>query len=256
MKSTRPLGLILAAVVLVASPVCAKVIVDNFDDNVTNTIYWEPFVSYQGGSGEGVAIAETEGLLKITATRIHTLNYFAGYEARFELPGDFDIQVDYYHLNAPPGNQQSYPGTDWYPYWFGTRIGMSFGFSGNNWADIHFVEYWDGMLYQFGTSQGGNGYGNGIYDYGRLRMKRTGTRLEGFAYNFAKQAWDPVGSQENLAFAGNANLNVMVWDGAVGHVWPQDPPDAALLAFSNFRATMAGGDATTPAITNLMLLVD
>lgn len=229
LKSLWVLGVVFVVWSLPVLPVGAGTIYDNFDDNVTNTKLWGPFVNYDLEPGHGVSIAETEGKLQVTVDLDHTEGYYAGYTAKFDLIGDFDAQVDYYHLNPRPAPPS-------YPYWFGTRIGFSFSLGTGKWANLHYLEYWDAPQVMFGVhaDKDCNGeHASDNYWHGRLRMVRTGNRLEGFDWDWTNNVWNSVGLCESAGLSVPIKIGFMVWDGAV-HT---NGVPTALLALSNFRVS-------------------
>lgn len=202
--------------------------VDNFNDNTTNTSFWQPFVSYDAGDGHGVSVAETNQRLEITVLQDHTLGYYAGYETKSFIVGDFDAQVDYYHLNARPSG---------YPYWFGTMMGFSFGLPGGNYANTFYREYWDAGGTSFNLKDGSTyinqGGAAGDYWHGRVRLVRTDNTLKGYWYDLVNSQWNELGPGYTGSLVNNPiKLDLMVWDGNLG---ANPPQGSAYMAFDDFQ---------------------
>ncbi|MCK9374900.1 MAG: hypothetical protein M0P73_01995 [Syntrophobacterales bacterium] len=93
--------LLVASCLLSASPLLAvasmNTIIDDFNDNSINTSLWQAI-----SSGTGFTVKETNQRLQIWIAG--TTSGDAGYQSRWALRGDFDMQVDFTLLNWPSGN--------------------------------------------------------------------------------------------------------------------------------------------------------
>ncbi len=188
--------LFLAVTILTVSPSQGGTITENFANNQYNANLWHPYTV-----GPGSSVSVTNNRLEITLPQsLGGVLYMGGGGSNFTLGGDFDGQVDFDLGPWPsiwPSNNEA-------------QITLSI----NNASDFSINRRSRGLI-----EGGGEIYFTIIKGTmtevpasgtsGKLRMKRTGNKMEGFYWDGAN--WVSVGSSTDaslgLATTFNLNLN-------------------------------------------------
>ncbi len=195
------------------------VLVDDFNDNSTNGQLWS---IVQVASGPTAAETNQRLEINVPASSSGLPVFLAGYQSKFKLRGDFDVQVDYNLLTWPPNN--------------GMRAGIVLSDSGMpNRAQVMRVS-------QAGIAPGGDAYsgtlGNGSANesfqlattsatIGKMRLIRKGSTFTSYYWDAATKIWTA------LITGGNSTLDTTV----TLQAWSSDTQfqhQAELVAFDNF----------------------
>lgn len=206
-------------------------ITENFVDNQYNTDLWSLW-----SMGEGVSVQVANNRLEGTVSG----NGYAGLIGwGFTLIGDFEMRVDFTLLNWPDDNgTQITIGTNNASYQSQVQVGRAKGIENR---EIYFTV----ILAQYADTPV-TGPVNG-----KLRMVRTGNRMEGFYWNGT--GWQSIGSSENTALGSRAAVSLSF--GPYGGTYSGI---SAQAAFSNIQidyTTLGPGFGQGNAGPGIMLLM-
>jgi hypothetical protein len=206
---------------LMASSSRAGTLYDNFHDNLINTRFWDIVI---GGSGPSVAAANQR--LEITIPQTSWGEEFSGnLQSKFTLIGDYDMQIDFSLLIWPENN--------------GVRIGLQTSAGAvERTSDLFFggevyITDFGGTITTVPTS----------HTSGRLRLKKTGSLLQGFYWN---NGWVLIGFRD----FGTADDQMLI------RAWSHDfffKDMDVQVGFDNFRVT---NQAVGTALPQLFLMLD
>jgi len=184
--------LLLAVTILTVSPSPGATITENFDNNQFNQNLWNKF---KVGTGSLSSVINNRLEVTLPASAGGAL-FMGGIQSTFALEGDFDMQVNFELLTWPAGNEAQIT----------LSIDNAYDFSINrrsrvpapvNGGEIYFT-----MIKGQETDKPASG------GPGKLRMKRTGNKIEGFFWDGAN--WQLVGfyTDPSLGVATKVNLNL------------------------------------------------
>lgn len=184
--------LVLAVTILTVSPSPGATITENFDNNQFNQDLWNKFTV---GTGSLSSVINNRLEVTLPASGGGTL-YMGGMQSEFTLEGDFDMQVDFELLTWPANNQAQVGLTIDQANDFSV-FRRSRGLNEGGGGEIYFTMI-KGQMTQVSASG----------TSGKLRMKRTGNKMEGFYWTGA--AWQLVGSytDPSLGVATHVNFNL------------------------------------------------
>ena len=172
------------ALALFSSPVGGQGILDDFNDNITDTTLWSA-----GTGGTGVQVQEINQRVEVSfqadaSDDPSAATFWGGYGSNAALSGDFDIQVDYELLT--------------WPFSSGVRVGLgtvsgaveriSFGDATNDYPG----EPRESYLTHF--DDGVNGIAATADPSGTLRMVRQGATVTGFYWDAVNSQWVTIHS--------------------------------------------------------------
>jgi len=214
--------LTLSGIGLTAASSRAGTLYDNFHDNLINARNWDIVI---GGSGPSVAAANQR--LEITLPQTSWGDVFSGsLQSKFTLIGDYDMQVDFSLLIWPEDN--------------GVRIGLqTLAGAVERTSDSFF----GGEVYitDFG------GYRTALptsHTSGRLRLKKTGSLVQGFYW---ENGWVLIDSRD-YATPDDSQLSISAWS----HYYCFGYMDVQ-VGFNNFQVT---NQAVGTALPQLFLMLD
>jgi hypothetical protein len=237
-KKGKTFMLLLAAWIFLATPGQGGTIFDNFDDNIINPSLWfEGVYPYPPLAGPYPSISETSKHLEMTFPSSSSESFFDAYLGFSKiLRGDFDVQVDFNLLDWTAGN--------------GIRAGITTGLQFN--------------LFRASLGQGEEGgpkeeysvfYNGSLTEVlttdtaGKLRIKRTGNKVEGFYWNWENGIWQSIVSYTDPTLGVETEIYIEAVTGDPSYFLGQ----TVTVAFDNFRVT-------NPYIGNnlspLLLLLD
>lgn len=224
--------LLLAIFIQTVSPSQAGTFYDKFNDNFLNPI-WEYEIF-----GQGPSVAEVNNRLEITipATSTGDLGVFISpkffINGDFGIKGDFDEQVDFNLLNFPAGNGISFTMSGPVQFHIGrTTWQMQPGV----WRHVYYVWYLDYPMAYVETSD----------TSGKLRLKRTGNKMEGFFWH--NDTWQLLDSYTDPQLAGPGGVGF-----ALGHNGPF-LGQLVKIGFNNYQLT---NQYVCNTLTPLGLLLD
>lgn len=205
------IGLLLLTIFIqTVSPSQAGTFSDKFDDNLLN-----PFLWYADIRGQGT-VAEVNNRLEITIPADSTGDLGVFYGPEFFIDGDFDEQVDFNLLNFPAGNGISFTLSGSVQFHIGRT---SWQMQPGEWRHVYYV--WclgDTMAYVETTDTSG-----------KLRLKRTGNKMEGFYWK--DNTWQLLDSYTDPQLGG---------PGGVGLALGQNGPflgQLVRIGLNNYRLT-------------------
>jgi hypothetical protein len=213
--------LLLAITILTVSPSQGGTITENFDNNQYNQNLWH---SYTVGQDSSVSV--TNNRLEVTLPQSPGgILYMGGGGSNFTLGGDFDMQIDFDLLIWPLNNEAQIT----------LCINDAFDFSINRRSREKNAEGVNEIYFTMIKGQMTQVPASGTS--GKLRMKRTGNKMEGFYWDGAN--WQLVGSSTDptLGLATTVNLNLnrgIPFDGpivsaAFDNILIHTPDSSALL---------------------------
>jgi hypothetical protein len=185
---------------------------DNFDDNYINPGLWTVEVW-----GNGPTVAETNQRLEITIPA-DAIDIMVGLYLKFIILGDFDEQIDFNLLEWPTGN--------------GMAIGLGTGFLFNIYRksfgpeeggpkEEYFISCLGGVLNNLATTD----------TAGKLRLKRTGNKMEGFYWQAG--GWQTLGSFAHPVFDTELELSIE----ALSMPFTRATRPIIQIAFNNYQVT-------------------
>jgi hypothetical protein len=210
-------GLVLLAIFIQpVSPSQAGTFYDKFTDNFLNPI-WDCEIF-----GQGPMVAEVNNRLEMTIPANSSGDLGVWFvpkffiNGEFGIKGDFDEQVDFNLLNFPAGNGISFTLSGHMQFHIGRT---SWQMQPGEWRHVYYVQcLGDTIAYSETTDTSG-----------KLRLKRTGNKMEGFYWK--NNAWQLLGTHTDPSFD--------VQDG-VGMALGQNGPFSGQLvkiAFNNYQLT-------------------
>jgi len=238
-KKGKTFMLLLAAWIFLAAPAQGGTIFDNFDDNIINPSLWFYGVyPYPPLTGPYPSISETNKHLEMTFPSSLSGSYFDAYLGFSKiLRGDFDIQVDFNLSPAP---------LVW-PTGNGIRAGITTGLQfnlfraslgqGEGGPKEEYSVFYNGSLTEVVTTD----------TAGKLRIKRTGNKVEGFYWK--NGIWQSVVSYTDPTLGVETEIYLEAVTGDPSYFSGQ----TVEVAFDNFRVTNSNiGNNLSP----LLLLLD
>jgi hypothetical protein len=205
-------GLVFLAIFIQpVSPSQAGTFYDKFDDNFLNPSAWDYWTN-----GEGPTLAEVNNRLEMTIPATSTGNLGVFLSANFDIKGDFDEQVDFNLLSFPAGNGISFTMSGPVQFHIGRT---SWQMEPGVWRHVYYV-------WCLGTDIG---WDETTDTSGKMRLKRTGNKMEGFYWN--NNTWKLLGSYTDPQLGG---------PGGVGFGLGQNGPFSGQLvkiAFNNYQLT-------------------
>ena len=218
--------ILLAALLLWFSPACSAIITESFINNNYNHNLWD-LQNY----GTGVTSQITNNRLEVTVAGVGNTN-FRGYG--FTLTGDFDMKADFTLINWPTNcSTQVYMGTN-----ANSQSHFQIARANGNGQE----QYFSNILSNYqryavtGPTLGG-----------KLRMRRTGNKMEGFYWDGAN--WQPIGSATDASLGGA--VGVMLGISPYGNSYSGTPSKAAFSNIQIYYPT-GGKGGFVPAIMMLM----
>ena len=202
----------------------AIVFLDNFNDNSLDSSFWN-----SSGSGE-LRITETNQQLEITIPSESSGGVFmAGYESKYFLKGDFDIQVDYKLITWPLKN--------------GVRIGLAakdntvnYAIERDSWSlreshitGDHYVTDFVGSIKFVNTTD----------KTGKLRLVRKEATIYGYYFDSLSNRWVLVSTSP--ASVNNTTFWIAAWSHDYAFA-----DTTVKMAFDNFIAN--NGEFIQPAV--------
>jgi uncharacterized repeat protein (TIGR01451 family) len=182
----------LAIFLLSLSPAFGGTIYEKFNNNTYNhDLFW------LGIQGEGTTAVVANKRLEITLPASSGGSLYMGMlESNFSLAGDFDVQVDFNLLTWPPYNEAQ----------VGLSIAQAYNFSIFRRSRGLYAAGRDEVYYTM--IMGHETYVPASGTSGKLRMTRTGNKMEGFYWD--GEAWQSVGSYTDpyLGYPTTVNLNL------------------------------------------------
>ncbi len=203
----------LVAVVVVSSVELAygSTVIDDFNDNATNTNLWAV-----RNWGTGVTIEETNQRVEVSfAANAQSPDFGAGYFSPLEVQGDFDFQVDYHLLDWPNSN--------------GVRVGLHVRQS-DSYTQVERISREGGAETYFvhPAGMGLMGIVETNDESGKLRLARAGDQITGYYYGV--EEWVPIATF--TATTENMNFGLAAWS----HNYAFSD-QVVTVAFDNFSAS-------------------
>lgn len=195
---------------LLVSPSRGGTLWDNFNDNFINPSMWAVEIW-----NPGPTVAEANGRLEITIPADTVDDVFAALYLKYIMNGDFDQQVDFDLLTWPAGN--------------GVSIGLGSSFLFNVYRksyspaeggpkEEYLISCLGGTLNNIPTTD----------TSGKLRLTRTGTRMEGFYWQ--NNDWQLIASFDNPIFEGEMEVEI---DASAAYLTGQ----TVMVGLDNYQVT-------------------
>ncbi len=216
----------LATVFLLFSQAYGGTIYENFDNNQFNSDY---FFIHTMGTGPSAVVASKRLEITIPADSSGT-NLFAAFSFKNKLSGDFDVQVDFDLIDWPGSN--------------GIKIGINTDLP----SSVHRASLsgpWEGYYLWINGSNTPNIPSTDAL--GKLRMTRTGNKIEGFYWQ--NNAWHSMGSLSDVSYGKDILVNISAGSGTFSNFSGQ----MVKVAFDNFRITnknIPGATTFLPLLLN------
>jgi hypothetical protein len=184
--------LLLAVTILTVSPSPGATITESFDNNQFNQDLWNNFIV---GTGSLSSVINNRLEVTVPSSAGGTL-YMGRMQSTFTLEGDFDMQVNFELLTWPAGNEAQIT----------LSIDNAYDFSINRRSRAPAPQ--NGGEVYFTMIKGHETDSPASDTSGKLRMKRTGNKMEGFYWTGA--TWRLVGSytDPSLGLATHVNFNL------------------------------------------------
>jgi hypothetical protein len=222
-------GVLLLAIFLQPiSPSQAGIFFDKLDDNSLNLNFWAYTIL-----GQGPTVAEINNRLEIAFPATSTGNLGAGLYTRFTITGDFDEQVDFNFLNWPVGGGISLSlsaGPDQFHI-----ARTSWPVQPGQWREVYYIWCLGSIIAMVETAD----------TSGKLRLKRTGTTIEGFFW--MNGTWQSLGSRTDSSFGAQGEVGF----GAGGNGQPF-LGQLVKIGFNNYQLSNRYIPSRSPALYFLL----